>query len=169
MSTPEPTPAPEPATETVTPEPQTEPESPPEPPKPTETVEFWKRQARENETKLKQAAKRLQDRDDADLSEIDRVKKQAGETAAQLAELQRQNALLSKGIPADLAPPAHDAPADAWATYADQLLAWRGTAPAPSGPRPDPTQGARPLDAQASKDAEFAAYQAEFFNPNRRK
>lgn len=159
--------APEAPTETVAPPEQPTPD-PPEP-KPTETVEFWKRQARENETKLKQAAKRLQDRDDADLSEIDRVKKQAGETAAQLAELQRQNALLSKGIPADLAPPAHDAPADAWATYADQLLAWRGTVPTPSGPRPDPTQGARPLDAQASKDAEFAAYQAEFFNPNRRK
>jgi hypothetical protein len=103
-----------------------EPEAAPDP-KPTETVEFWKQMARKNEALSKANEKRLKEFEDRDLTELQRAQKAAQESAAQLADVQRQNALLAKGIPADLTPPAADAPADAWSAYADQLISWRST------------------------------------------
>lgn len=134
-------------------------------PKLTDTVDYWKQMARQNEARAKanaDAAKELQTIKDRDLSEAQRWEKQAAETATQLAELQRQNVLLSKGISADLTPPPPAAGPDDWAAYADRLLAWRGTIPsatptAPAQPRPDKSQGATPIDGAA---AEEAAYQA---------
>jgi hypothetical protein len=118
--------------------------------------------------------KRLQAIEDEKLTETERLRKQATEAATHLADLQRQNALLAKGIPAELRPPSNDATPEQWAEYADQLLEWRGVAAAapagPAGPRPDPAQGPRPVDTQSSKDALYEQYEREMFTPpNRRK
>lgn len=122
----------------------------------------WQAMSRETEKKAATNAKRLREIEERDMSELDLAKKQAAETAAELAEIRRQNVLLSKGISADLTPPPPAAGPDDWAAYADRLLAWRGTIPsaAPTAlpqPRPDRSQGATPIDGAA---AEEAAYQA---------
>lgn len=115
-------------------------------------------------------AKELQEFKDRDLSELDRAKKAAEESAAELAEIRRQNTLLAKGIPADLIPPAN-ASADDLAAYADRLLDWRNAGvqvPAgPPQPRPDRAQGAQPQDPGLSEDAEYAQYAAKYFTNNR--
>lgn len=99
----------------------------------------------------------LQEIKDRDLSELDRAKKSAAETAAELAEIKRQHAYLTRGVPV---PPADTSP-DAIATFVEQLMAWKGTgtasaATAPVNPKPDKSQGAQPADASA---AEVAAYE----------
>lgn len=133
-----------------------------EPPQPklTETVDYWKQQSRQNEARAKanaDAAKELQTIKDRDLSELDRAKKSAAETAAELAEIKRQHAYLTRGVPV---PPADTSP-DAIAVFVEQLMAWKGTgtasaATAPVNPKPDKSQGAQPADASA---AEVAAYE----------
>jgi small-conductance mechanosensitive channel len=138
----------------------------PETPKPTETVEFWKQKAREQETRAKanaDAARKLQEIEDRDLSELDRAKKQAAESAAELESLRRtslqQQVALDKGIPADLVSALNGSTVEELAAHADRLLAWRGTpAPTPAPqPRPDQGQG-QGLDPAAITDAEFTQH-----------
>jgi hypothetical protein len=144
-----------------------------EQPKPTDTVDYWKQMARQNEARAKanaEAAKRLREIEDRDLSELQRAQKQVTETAAELAEIRRQNAFLAKGVPVDLIPPAN-ARADDMAAFADRLLAWKqGSAatPAPvqqvstpAGPRPDPSQGAQPVDTKAAAEAAYEQIKAQ--------
>lgn len=116
----------------------------------------------ERDTERSERAKlvrELQEFKDRDLSELDRAKKQAADNAAELAEIRRQNAFLSKGVPLDLIPPADSSP-EAFSAYAEALLAWKGV-PVPAvvvvpQPRPDQSQGAQPVDASA---ADLAAYE----------
>lgn len=171
MSAPTPDPAvpaePAATVDPVTPEPAPEPTAEP---KPTETVEFWKQKAREQENRAKSnadAARKLKEIEDRDLTELQRAQKAAEDSATELAALRRQNVLLAKGITVDL--PSPTASADELAAFADQLLAWRGAAPTalPNQPRPDPGQGARPIDAKAQEDAEYTAYEQAFFKPTR--
>jgi hypothetical protein len=117
------------------------------------------------------AASKLKEIEDRDLSELQRAQKAAQDASQQLAELQRQNTMLAKGIPQDLIPPV-DASAEQLGEYADRLLAWRGSAAAPPVPQPKPDQGqgARPLDVKVAEDAEYAAYEnaAGWAAPNTR-
>jgi hypothetical protein len=169
-------PAADPAATAPPADPQATPDAPPAEqapePKPTETVEFWKRKAREQEDRAKSnadAARKLKEIEDRDLTELQRAQRAAEEATATLADLQRQNTLLAKGIPADLIPPVNATPDDL-AAFADRLIAWRG-APAPAAPpipRPDGGQGPRPLDAKAAEDAAYDAYSQAFFTPHSR-
>jgi hypothetical protein len=158
----------------VTPEPAaTAPETPALPVEETKPEPDWKARSREWENRAKanaDAAKELQTIKDRDLSELQRAQKAADEAAAQLAALQRQNALLAKGIPGDLTPPNQTAGPEEWAGYADRLLAWRGNppAPAPVPLRPDPSQGPRPPESdQAVADVQYANAMAQL-KPSRR-
>jgi len=140
---------------------------------PPETVAHWKKLSRSHEARSKAnagAAIELQEYKDRELSELERSQKAASASAAELADLRRQNTLLAKGIPLDLIPPAN-ASGDELMAYADRLLEWRGTpvaAPVVSGPRPDLSQGARPLDATATEEAQYLSARAQLI-PNRRR
>ena len=94
------------ATDSTAPEQQPEPQ-----PKPTETVDFWKQKAREQEKRAKEnaeAAKRLAELEDANKSEIDkamdRVTKAEAEVAsvpAKVADALRAHLVALHEIPAD--------------------------------------------------------------------
>jgi hypothetical protein len=167
MTAPEPQPAPEPATGTEPPQ------APPAEPTPAETVD-WKARAREWEARSKanaEAAKELQKIKDGELTELQRAQREATDAANELAAMRRENALLTKGVPANLLPP-RDASPDQLSSWADDLLAWRGAAAAapaaPAQPRPDASQGARPLEPSAAADAEWAQYQTHLFPQHRK-
>lgn len=145
----------------------------PEAPKPTETVEFWKQKAREQESRAKsnaEAATELQKIKERDLTELQVAQKRADDADKRAAQLERtslqQQVALEKGIPADLVGSLNGSTADELAAHADRLLAWRGSATPPPIPQPQPDmgQGARPADTQAQQDAEYAEYQAKYFN-----
>lgn len=174
-STPE---TPAPATGAVPPE-QTPAATPPaaDPPKPTETVEFWKQQARANEQRAKDnaaAAQELQRIKDRDLTDLQLAQRELGEAKARAELLERtslqQQVALEKGIPADLVGSLSGSTAEELAAHADRLLAWRGTPTPPPVPQPQPdlSQGGRPLEGAAVTDAEFEAHRALLF-PNSRK
>jgi len=132
----------------------------------------WQAKAREWEKRAKanaDAAKELQRIKDGELSELERAKKERDQQASELADLRRQNALLAKGIPADLTPPSVDASPDEWGDYADRLNNWRSTAVSTVVPQPKPDigQGARQVDTKTQEDAEYAEYEKAFFTNNR--
>lgn len=167
----EPTPDPAPATD-----PQTAPTLDPAPDpapdtKPTETVDYWKRMSRENEARAKanaDAAKRLKEIEDRDLSELQKAQRDRDELAAKYADLER-NALrstvaLAKGLPPEVAAILAGSNEDELNAHADALLAWRGATP-PSSPRPDPGQGPRPSTPQAEEEALYSQY---FPDPQKR-
>jgi hypothetical protein len=146
-------------------------------PKPTETVEFWKAQARTNEQRAKDnaaAAQELQKIKDRDLTALQLAEKERDEAKSRAELLERtslqQQVALDKGIPAGLVPALTGATADEMSAVADQLLAWRGNppAPAPVPLRPDPSQGPRPPESdQAVADVQYANAMAQL-KPSRR-
>lgn len=168
---------PAPATGAVPLEPA--PTAPPaaEPQKPTETVEFWKQQARTNEQRAKDnaaAAQELQKIKDRDLTDLQLAQRERDEAKARAEKLERtslqQQVALEKGIPADLVGSLSGNTAEELAAHADRLLAWRGTPTPPPVPQPQPdfSQGGRPLEGAAVTDAEFEAHRSLLF-PNHRK
>jgi len=131
-------------------------------PKPTETVEHWKAMAREQERRAKanaEAAKRLQEIEDRDLSELQKAQRAAEQATSRLAEIEqttiRQRVALEKGVPAALVGRLMGATEDELAADADALLA---LIKAPTSPRPDPGQGARPTSPTAEADAEYERF-----------
>ena len=85
-------------------------EAPAAEPKPTETVDFWKAKAREQEKRAKanaDAATKLKEIEDRDLSELEKAQRAAKEYGDELAALKaralRNEVALAKGIPAELA------------------------------------------------------------------
>jgi hypothetical protein len=120
----EPSPAtPETGTEQNQPEPEAQ-------PKPTETVDFWKQKAREQEKRAKEnatAAQRLAELEAANLTELEKAQKTANEALARLAEFEqttlRQKVALSKGLPVELVDRLRGANEDELAADADALLA----------------------------------------------
>ena len=135
-------------------------------------AEKWKAFSRQHEDRARanaEAAKRLKEIEDRDLSELQKAQRdieeyrQRAETAERAAL--RNQVALAKGIPADLVDTLAGATAEELTAHADRLLAWRGSvAPAPvPQPKPDPGQGAQPLSGQAAEDAEYAKYKAELF------
>ena len=146
-----------------------EPQEPAQP-KPTETVDFWKQKAREQESRAKanaDAAKRLKEIEDRDLSELQKAQRDRDELAQRLEQTQRDavrsRVALEKGLPADIAATLNGSSEEELAAHADRLLAWRGNVP-PVTPRPDLSQGARPSTPQADADAEYERF---FPSPNR--
>jgi len=138
----------------------------PEPaqPKPTETVDFWKQKAREQENRAKanaDAAKRLKEIEDRDLSELQKAQRDRDDLAKRLEQTEREavrsRVALTKGLPADIAATLNGSSEEELAAHADRLLAWRGNVP-PVTPRPDPGQGARPTTPQADEDAEYERF-----------
>ena len=89
-------------------------------------------------------AARLKEFEDSKLSELERAKKEAEESAAELAKLRHENTrskvALDKGIPADLVEFLTGDTEGDIAAKADLLLARLNT---PGTPKPDPSQGAK--------------------------
>lgn len=143
-------------------------------PKVTETVDYWKQRARQNEAQAKanaDAAKRLKEIEDRDLSEFqkaqrdlaeaiaerDRIKSEAEQLRA--ADLRKQVAL-EKSLPLSLIGRLQGSTADELAADADALLALMNN---PRSPLPDPGQGSRPPAPQDAEAAEFAQHWARMF------
>jgi hypothetical protein len=89
-------------------------------------------------------AAKLKSFEDANLSELERTKKAAEESAAELAALRTENVrnkvALDKGVPADLVEFLTGDTEGDIAAKADLLLARLNT---PGTPKPDPSQGAK--------------------------
>ena len=89
-------------------------------------------------------AAKLKEFEDANLSELERVKKAAEESAAELSRLRTENVrnkvALDKGVPADLVEFLSGDTEGDIAAKADLLLARLNT---PGTPKPDPSQGAK--------------------------
>lgn len=89
-------------------------------------------------------AAKLKAIEDANLSELDKAKREAEESRTALANVTRENlrnsVALTKGLPADLAQFLTGDTADALTAQADTLLARLNT---PTTPKPDLSQGAR--------------------------
>jgi hypothetical protein len=89
-------------------------------------------------------AAKLKEFEDANLSELERTKKAAEESAAELARLRTENVrnkvALDKGVPADLVEFLSGDTEGDIAAKADLLLARLNT---PGTPKPDPSQGAK--------------------------
>jgi hypothetical protein len=119
-----------------------------EQPKPTETVEFWKQKAREQEKRAKEnaeAAKRLGEIDDATKSaeqkandRLAEIERRATELAAKEA---RADVSATTGIPAALLAGPEDSTTEAVQAYADLLIAHMEAAGKPRAPKPDANQG----------------------------
>jgi hypothetical protein len=136
-------------------------ETPAAEPKPTETVDYWKQRARQNETQAKanaDAAKRLKEIEDRDLSELQRAQRDREATATEngtlKTELARLRVAVAKGLPAEIAATLNGANEEELAAHADRLIAWRGNVP-PTTPRPDPGQGPRPTTAEAEATQDY--------------
>jgi hypothetical protein len=143
-------------------------EQAPAAPKPTETVEFWKQKAREQEKRAKDNAAAAQR-----LSEIEEANKTAEQKAAdRLREIEdrakeleakenRTEIAATTGIPvALLAGPENSTP-EALQAYADLLNAHMEAAGKPRAPKPDPNQGRTGTGPKSTADS-FA----EFFRQN---
>jgi len=115
-----------------------------------------------------EAQAKLQEIEDAKLSEIDRAQKAAAEAQARLADITRQNLVnsraLAKGLPADLTGFINGEDEASVDAQIDTLLARIN---APRTPAPDPGQG--PRTPTPSVDAEFAQYAAALNLPASRK
>lgn len=91
-------------------------------------------------------AARLKEFEDSKLSELEKAQRAATESAAELAALRAENirksVALEKGVPSDLVEFLTGDTEEQVAAKADALLA-RLNIQQPSGPRPDPSQGAK--------------------------
>jgi hypothetical protein len=140
---------------------QPAPETPAAEPKPTETVDYWKQRARQNEQQAKSnadAAKRLKEIEDRDLSELQKAQRDREEALTRLASIEREavrnRVALAKGLPAEIAATLNGANEEELAAHADRLIAWRGNVP-PTTPRPDPGQGPRPTTPESEAEADY--------------
>jgi len=89
-------------------------------------------------------AAKLKEFEDSKLSELERAKKEAEESAAELARLRTENVrskvAIDKGVPADLIEFLTGDSEESIAAKADLLMARLN---APGTPKPDPSQGAK--------------------------
>lgn len=153
------------ATETVTEDDQ-------EHPKPTETVEFWKAKAREQEKRAKDnaaAAKKLAEFEEASKSETQKLAERADaefNRAQQAeAELLRYKVANEKSVPPNAMKFLTGTTREEIEASAKDVLELIGDAGKPRAPKPDPNQG-RPTSAATSPAAEFASIiQQQLANP----
>jgi hypothetical protein len=106
---------------------------------------------------------RLKAIEDANLSEVERAKKAAEESAAELANLRRENVrnsvAISKGVPAELIEFLTGDTEEEVTAKADLLMSKLNT---PTTPKPDLSQGAKGGDKKGTTGDQFAT----FFNEN---
>jgi hypothetical protein len=131
--------------------------------KPTETVEFWKSKAREQEKRAKEnstAATRLKELEAANLSELEKAQKAAQEAASKLTEVEttnlRMKVALAAGLPLEDVGRIQGATEEELLEDAKSLAARLGKASAT--PKPDPSQGARGGNQSPSTADSFAEY-----------
>ena len=143
-------------------------EQPTATPKPTETVDFWKQKAREQEKRAKEnatAAQRLAELEDAqktaEQKAADKLAELTAKEAALAAKEARADVSAATGIPAAILAGPEDSTAEAIQAYADLLAAHMEAAGKPRAPRPDPNQG-RTGGAPSSTADSFA----NFFRSN---
>lgn len=126
------------------------------------TAERDARKAAERE--LADARARLKEIEDANLSEIEKAKRDAEEARSELASLQlestRSRIALEKGVPSDLIEFITGDTAEEMAAKADVLVA--RLAPASTSPKPDRTQGTSSVQQKATTADQFS----EFFAAN---
>jgi hypothetical protein len=112
------------------------------------------------------AAKRLKEIEDRDLSELQKAQRDREEALARLQEVEREairnRVALAKGLPAEIAATLNGSNEDELAAHADRLIAWRGNQPPPT-PRPDPGQGARPTSPDQEADIEYQQFAKQLF------
>jgi hypothetical protein len=110
------------------------------------------------EREAKALKTRLDELEAANLSELEKAQRRAEKAEQTLAELQantlRQRVALDKGLPASLVPRLQGSTEEELSADADALLE---LVKAPTGPRPDPSQGARGGDPNTSTADQFAA------------
>lgn len=156
---------------TDAPEPQPTPEQTPAPeapaePKPTETVDFWKRKAREQEERAKanaKAAEKLKEIEDRDLSELQKAQRDREDALTRLASLEQE--ALRYSVAAEFGISKADADewligggdAEALTRKAQRFNELRGKA-APTSPRPDPGQGPRPTSPEMDEENEYKRF-----------
>ena len=138
-------------------------------PKPTETVEFWKQKAREQERRAKDNAGAAQR-----LAEIEEANKTAEQKAAdRLAEIEQRAAALSAkearaeiatetGIPANILAGPTDSTPEAIRAFADLLNDYTEKAGKPRTPKPDPNQGRSGAGAASTAEQFAAAVEPHF-------
>lgn len=137
-----------------------------ETPTPSDEVEKWKALSRKNEQRAKEneaAAKRLAELEEANKTELEKAQARAAaaeKTAAEaVAAKLRTDVANTKGIPSELfAGPASDSLEDL-ATFADVLLAFKGTIPAAPPATPQGQVGEIVNASDPDIDAAIAAAQ----------
>jgi hypothetical protein len=141
-------------------------------------AEKWQALSRRNEEQSKSnadAAKRLKEIEDRDLSELQKAQRDAQEAIAERDRIQseaeqlrasdiRKQVALDKGVPASLVARLQGSTAEELSADADQLLS---LLQAPRSPQPDPSQGPRPSTPQSEDDALWAQYKPHVL-PNRK-
>ena len=144
-------------------------EQPAATPKPTETVDFWKQKAREQEKRAKEnatAAQRLAELEDAqktaEQKANDKLAELTAKEAALAAKEARADVSAATGYPAAILAGPEDSTPEAITAYAELLNAHMEAAGRPRAPKPDPNQG-RPGGAAAPTTADSFA---EFFQRN---
>lgn len=139
----------------------------PEQTKPTDTVEFWKQKAREQEKRAKDnsdAARRLAELEDAQKSETQRLTETAdqarNEAAAARAEALRYRIASKHGISEDDAETfLTGADEESLIRQAERLAALAAQQTnTPAGPRPDLSQGAKGGEVTGSPEQDFARF-----------
>lgn len=139
-------------------------EQAPATPKPTETVEFWKQKAREQEKRAKDnatAAQRLAELEDAqktaEQKAADKLAELTAKETALAAKEARADVSASTGIPAQILAGPEDSTPEAIQAFAELLNTHMEQAGKPRAPRPDPNQG-RPGGGPSSTADSFANF-----------
>lgn len=141
-------------------------ETEPDAPKPTETVDFWKQKAREQEKRAKEnsdAAKRLAELEDAQKSELQRqadaTEAAKSEAVEARAEALRYRIASKHGISEDDAETfLTGTDEESLTRQAERLSALSNDTTHTSGPRPDLSQGAKGTGAGSSPEQDFARF-----------
>jgi hypothetical protein len=151
--------------------PDTPPDEPPDTPepKPTETVDFWKAKAREQERRAKanaDAAKRLQDLEDAQKSEKQKLEERTAAAERERDEARveslRLKVAIAKKLPAELAERLRGETEDELTADAESLLA---LVKDPGKRSPDFDGGTRRTDKPSAKEAGLAEARRRFGEP----
>lgn len=145
--------------------PETGAEETAEAPKPTETVDFWKQKAREQEKRAKEnaeAAKRLAAIEESQKSEADKandaIAAAKAEADAARTQLLRYQIAAEYGLSGEDIDALEDIPTEeGMRRVADRLKSRDEDAGKPRPPKPDPNQGRNSSSGAASTADQFAA------------
>lgn len=137
--------------------------------KPTETVEFWKSKAREQEKRAKDnadAAKRLAEIEDAQKTEsqkaADALTREKNRADAAEAALLRFEVAADQGVPANAIKFLTGSSREEIEASAKDVLELIGDAGKPRSPKPDPTQGRSGTGPLSTADQFAAAIEGSF-------